>query len=68
MNSYFLFSITYRLPNPDSKLNQKPPSGPHSSWAFFCLSTDNTGSLASYCLGLGQNSPLWIPQVSSLCL
>lgn len=56
------------LPIPESRLNQKPPSGPHSSQAFFCLNTDSTGSLACYCLGLGQNSPPWIPQGSSLCL
>lgn len=56
------------LPIPESRLNQKPPSGPHSSRAFFCLSTDSPGSLACYCLGLGQNSPPWIPQGSSLCL
>lgn len=56
------------LPIPESRLNQKPSSGPHSFQAFFCLSIDSTGSLACYCLGLGQNPPPWIHQGSSLCL
>ena len=61
-------SVMKASPEEKSRLNQKPPSGPHSSRAFFCLSTDSPGSLACYCLGLGQNSPPWIPQGSSLCL
>lgn len=31
------------FPNPDSKLNQQPPTVSYSSWVFFCVSTDSTG-------------------------
>lgn len=64
------FLVQYHLlqeifPNPDSKLNQQPPTGRHSSWALFYLCTESTGLLLS---GSGSEFPSVYSQGSSLCL
>lgn len=60
------------FPNPDSKLNQQPPANPHSSWALFCLSTDNTGLLLSGSrsefLSVGSPRVLFVSLASDLGL
>lgn len=49
------------FPNPDSKLNQQAPTGPHSSWALFCLRIDNTGLLL--CGSRSEFLPMDSPRV-----